>query len=434
MELKTDSAKNMARNFNSQAAQTQIPPLEKDLPKPRPASAGSGKLAALAVLAVICLGLAAFWLSRDAAKREQWRGDAAEYLDNLTRETPLSGIGNILRPSPPPPPEIVLNPPTAPGTLAGRNVQGSLKGADAAKTQDGQNIQESKKQEKQADAEQDASQAAQSSLEAQAADSVPRAENPENFIPKVTEDSRVRPDYLADLANWLAARYRPGPATLAVTVQALNQRAGGAFAAKVQGGRAGLLRYAFHPSMIQGLYGLYIGRFLEELDHAAMNRGLTEAQNRQFHLALSEKSQSLAQALAAVAAVPDLAGRLTALDAQGEKALEINSQMANAVFELDELRERKASSQEISTMQLRLDGLSARFRRALDDQASAQRALVGVIRKQAGTGLDDESLFFLAQWVDRRLRSDSEALASVKSAVQVLADFARRSAEEARQR
>lgn len=380
------------------------------LPRPKPGSGGH-RLSLLAVLAVILVGAAAFWLSREPATRADLRERAAAFVDSLADGTPLAGLGDVFRPAPPPPPAAVLTPPTEPGTLAGRSVQGTVPapvdtgpaGAGAAH-----------------DAEGAAGRNA-------AGDEEPQP----GFVAPVTEDSRVRPGYVAELAAWLVSRYRPGPrgGTLAVSVQSLNQRCGVAQAAMAEGGRAGLLRYAFHPSMIQGLYGLYVRRFLEDLDSAARRRGLDETQNRQFHLALAGRAVMLAGALEGVASVPDMSRRLAQVEQLAQNAVEINAQMASATFELDELRAADAPRQELAAGQLRVDGLSARYRRALDEQAGAQRALVAAIRKGGGQGMDDDSLFFVANWVERRLQGNPEAIASVRSAAGVLRDLARRCAE-----
>ena len=404
-----------------------LPGPAEALPEPAP-GAGGRKLWLVVVLVILLLAGAAWWFSRDDATRADLRERAASYVDGITHGTPLAGMGNILRQAPPPPPASVLDPPTEPGTLAGRQVQGTVPspvdtglagqgGADGAGTGAGG-----------ADGAGTAG-AGAAPGEGMAAGGADGALP--GYMPPVTEDSRVRADYLAELANWLVARYRPGPrgGTLGVTVQALNQRGGTAQAGMVAGGRAGLLRYAFHPSMIQGLYNLYVGRFLEDLDSAARRRGLDEAQNRQFHLALAGRAVLLAGALEGVAAVPDMKVRLAQVEELAQNAVDINAQMAQAVFELDERRAANAPRQELAAGQLRVDGLAARYRRALDQQADAQRALVAAIRKGGAQGMDDDSLLFVAHWVERRLEADPNALLAVRAAANVLRDLGRRCAE-----
>ncbi|MBD5416810.1 MAG: hypothetical protein HDR50_03950 [Desulfovibrio sp.] len=398
-----------------------LPGPSEALPEPEP-GAGGRKLWLVVALAVLLLALTAWWFSRDDDTRADLRERAASYVDSITEGTPLAGVGNILRTAPPPPPASVLNPPTEPGTLAGRNVQGTVAapvdtgfpaGAGGSGGAAG------------------ATGAGTSGAPGDGAGAAGAEGTLPGYVPPVTEDSRVRSNFVAELANWLASRYKPGPrgGTLAVTVQSLNQRCGVAQAGMVAGGRAGLLRYAFHPSMIHGLYNLYIGRFLQALDDAAQRRGLNEAQNRQFHLALAGRAVILAGALEGVAGVTDMKEQLAHVEQLAQNAVDINAQMAQAVFELDEKRAANAPRQELAAGQLRVDGLAARYRRALDEQATAQRALVAAIRKGGGQGLDDDSLLFVAHWVERRLAGDPGAVASVRAAAGVLRDLGRRCAE-----
>lgn len=425
MDLKTDTAPPAAPGAHPAPPLAPLPSPAESLPEPEP-GAGGRKLWIVVVLAVLLLAGAAWWFSRDDAARSDLREKAASYVDGITAGTPLAGIGNVLRTAPPPPPPSVTNPATEPGTLAGRNVLGTVPapvetglpfgaaGTDAA----------------------GASGAAAGANGAPGAEAgapgQPGAEGAlPGYVPPVTEDSRVRAGFVAELAHWLAARYKPGPrgGTLGVSVQALNQRLGVAQAGMVAGGRAGLLRYAFHPSMIQGLYNLYIGRFLQDLDEAARRRGLDEAQNRQFHLALAGRAVILAGALEGVASLPDMSKQLAHVEELAQHAVDINAQMAQAVFELDEKRAANAPRQELAAGQLRVDGLAARYRRALDEQGAAQRALVAAIRKGGGQGMDDDGLLFVAHWVERRLAGDRNALAAVRASASVLRDLGRRCAE-----
>lgn len=380
-----------------------------NLPKPRPGKGAGRKAGLLALVAVLAVGGAAFWLTRDPSTRDQWREQAAGVIDNATSGTPLAGVGDLLRDAPPPPPSAVTNPSTAPGTLAGRNVQGTVPAPVDTSLPPGQ-----------------------SGLAGSGgAPDMAGQEAVQPVAPKVTADSKVRPDFVEDLAAYLVSRYKPGPrgGSLAVSVQSVNQRYGVKLAGQAEGGRAGLLRYAFHPTMLQSLYALYVDRFMAALDREAAAKALSPEQNREMHMALAGRFVMLAGALEGVASVPDLGKRIKGLEQISQNVVDINSQMTAAVFDLDQLRENRASQPEIATTQLRVDGLSARYRRALEERAAAQRALVAAIRKGGGQALDDDSLLFVAYWVDRRLREGPQALASVQSAAAVLRDLARRCAQ-----
>lgn len=383
----------------------QVPDI-MNLPKPRPGKGGGRKAGLLALVAVLAVGGAAFWLTREPSIRGLWREQAAGVIDNATSGTPLAGVGDLLREGPPPPPPSVTSPNTAPGTLAGQNVQGTVGAPVDTSLPPGQ-----------------------SGLAG--GTGMPGQFGQEAVVPKVTADSRVRPDFVEDLAAYLVSRYKPGPrgGSLGVSVQSVNQRYGVKMAGMAEGGRAGLLRYAFHPTMLQSLYALYVDRFMTALDREAAAKALSPEQNRQMHMALAGRFVMLAGALEGVASVPDLNKRIKGLEQISQNVLEINSQMTTAVFDLDQLRESKASQPEITTTQLRVDGLSARYRRVLEERAAAQRALVAAIRKGGGQALDDDSLLFVAYWVDRRLQEGPQALASVQSAAGVLRDLARRCAQ-----
>lgn len=377
-----------------------------NLPKPRPGKGAGRKAGLLALVAVLAVGGAAFWLTRDPSTRDQWREQAAGVIDNATSGTPLAGVGDLLRDAPP---SAVTNPSTAPGTLAGQNVQGTVPAPVDTSLPPGQ-----------------------SGLAGSGgAPGMAGQEAVQPVAPKVTADSKVRPDFVEDLAAYLVSRYKPGPrgGSLAVSVQSVNQRYGVKLAGQVEGGRAGLLRYAFHPTMLQSLYALYVDRFMAALDREAAAKSLSPEQNREMHMALAGRFVMLAGALEGVASVPDLGKRIKGLEQISQNVVDINSQMTAAVFDLDQLRENKASQPEIATTQLRVDGLSARYRRALEERAAAQRALVAAIRKGGGQALDDDSLLFVAYWVDRRLREGPQAPASVQSAAAVLRDLARRCAQ-----
>ena len=216
-----------------------------NLPKPRPGKGAGRKAGLLALVAVLAVGGAAFWLTRDPSTRDQWREQAAGVIDNATSGTPLAGVGDLLRDAPPPPPSAVTNPSTAPGTLAGQNVQGTVPAPVDTSLPPGQ-----------------------SGLAGSGgAPGMAGQEAVQPVAPKVTADSKVRPDFVEDLAAYLVSRYKPGPrgGSLAVSVQSVNQRYGVKLAGQVEGGRAGLLRYAFHPTMLQSLYALYVDRFMAAL-------------------------------------------------------------------------------------------------------------------------------------------------------------------------
>ena len=60
-----------------------------NLPDPAPGRGGR-KVVVLALLAVLLVGGAAYWLTRDKETRDHWRDQAAAVIDNATSGTPLA--------------------------------------------------------------------------------------------------------------------------------------------------------------------------------------------------------------------------------------------------------------------------------------------------------------------------------------------------------
>lgn len=361
--------------------------------KPRPARAGSFKAWFWAIIALAVAGCAIFWLTRSPEKQEELRSQAADMVNDATKGTPLAGIGEILRSAPPPPPPIYQAPPTEPGTLAGREVTGEIPQETAPD---------------------------------------PASPDEPSFVDEpepVTEDQEVKPLYLAQTAQWLASRYRPASGGIDAPIQNVNQYCGVTIAQEAKGGRSGLLRYVFQPSMINGLYRLYIDRFMEDLNAAAAKRGLSAAQNRQFHKALAGRAALWAAAVESAAEIPDLLQKLHNIETATQNEVELNYTLTTTLFELDDLREAKAGKQQIDAVTLRAEGAAARYRRASEDRVKARRSLITAMRKNSGNSLDDDSLMFVAAWAGRRLAENSDSAAALTACAEVLRDFARRCAQ-----
>lgn len=406
-----------------QHSQTSSLELEEPKTQPRPERAGSFKIWLFALFACLIACATGYWLTRQPSERDDLRAALAEKLDASLAGTFLSGLGRYIAPAKDPLPEQVIIPPTEKGTLAGRQISATI----AAPLDFGEaNAIASYLQ-----ARPEGATATDSGLLASFLGSpgLPPEEEvvfSQEALPPVTEDEHLRPDYIAGLARWLADRYRPGPAggSLIASVQSLNQECGVKLAALAQGGRTGLLRYAFHPSMLNALYNLYIQRFMSDLNEAALARGLDEGQNRQFHTALAGHAAILANSLDGALAVSNLRDQLKRLDSLTQKAIDANSSLTSAVFELDELRQGKAPG--LQAAQMRVDGAAARYRRATDDLAQAQSALINDIRKHAGQGLDGESLLFMASWVARRDAQNDQGREALARCSQLLRDFSAR--------
>lgn len=398
----------------------------QQLPDPKPGKAGSFKAVLLAMLSLVILACIGFWLTRSTQEKDKYHEQAASYVSGLLKDTPFASLADLLRPAPPALPEQIIHPPTESGTLSGQTVTGTISAPPDFSKADGAYLN--------ADSQSPDSGQVVAPLTLTGLLTPGQAENQVVFsqepVPPVSEDSRIKPDYVAALAQWLANHYRAGSqgGTLTANVQALNQECGVRLANHAQGGRSGLLRYAFHPAMINGLYRLYIDRFMADLNEAALRKGFNSTQNRQFHRAIAGRAALLASSLAGVVQVPDLTTKLAQIDALAQKTVDANAELATAVFEFDEARSGQASRQAMASSQLRVDGASARYRRASEAHLKAQSALAAEIRRYSGQNADEDSLLFLAAWVARRYAQGGQAKGAIESCITALRDLSNRCA------
>ncbi len=261
-------------------------------------------------------------------------------------------------------------------------------------------------------------------------------ETPPASPPPLPEDERVRKTFINDLAGWVVKRYQPGSqgGSMAVSVQSLNQR----YAASMTGleapggNRASLLSYAFTPSMVRGLYHIYADSFLRALSEEARATG-KGGDLPGMYRTMGSRCVLLAGGFEAVSALPDLSGRLSGLEQLGHAVTAANRKLLDDRFELAQLRDRGASRREIGDAQYRVDMAARSLHQAMDAEAAARRRFVSDIRARGASALNDESLYYLARWVGRRISENPAALEAARAAAQVLRDLSGRCAKAARE-
>ncbi len=250
------------------------------------------------------------------------------------------------------------------------------------------------------------------------------------------EDERVRKTFINDLAGWVVKRYQPGSqgGSMAVSVQSLNQRyAASMTGLEAPGGtRASLLSYAFTPSMVRGLYHIYADSFLRALAEEARATG-KDGDLSGVYRTMGSRCVLLAGGFEAVSALPDLSGRLSELDQLGYAVTAANRKLLDDRFELAQLRDRGASRHEIGNAQYLVDMAARGLHQAMDAEAAARRRFVSDIRARGASALNDESLYYLARWVGRRISENPAALEGARAAAQVLRDLSGRCVKAARE-
>ncbi|MCR4666912.1 MAG: hypothetical protein K5657_06420 [Desulfovibrio sp.] len=375
------------------ASESSLQPLQ-DIPLPKSA-AHVKKVGFLAFFAVCCVGLLAFWLTRPEEVREQLREDAsgireeaAQFVDDATRGTPLAGIGRFIRKEDPPTPESVLHPPTNSGTLAGPVIRGESGRAGMLLP-----------------------------------DGTFRKDN-QPVLARVEEDSWLKKRFVENLAAFIVGHYTPKSrgGAFSLSLSSLNQYCATRLNTEGSGGRSAFLRYAFHSSMLEGLYSLYAGYFAGELERKAREKW-NDASVRSFFSLLSEDVRLTAMTLEAILQDASLMSSLQQYEKDAETCDALRAEHTVALFELEQMRERRADPAAVNAQKLRVDALAARLPKAFEQRDQTLRSALAPVKKALGSRVEEGDLLFLTLWVRRRLETGPAASSALKSVVSVLKDF-----------
>lgn len=389
---------------------------QTNLPEPTPFKAGRGWAIFFACVALACMGAAIWWLLREPYEKENLRNGIAEVINEKFERTPLSGLGDMFKSPPLSLPGKVVTPPTEEGTLSGQIIEATV-GDPVEMAGEGRVASGTPELIL-------SSAGVQASVrEVPDFSSVP--------LPRVTEDSRIPPDYLQLMAQWLVKNYRAhsGGGLALSSVQALNSMLGDTVGQNTAGGRLSVLRYVFQPSMIEGLYNIYIDRFIESVKLEASKKGLDLKARQKMGNDLANWANEIASGMEGVITMENLSAQLDNIEKLAQNTINLNASLAASIYELDEIRNRKKGAMELEAAQLRVEGLTARFRRAEEEHRLAKKNLAKRIRKVGGNSLDDDSLLFLCYWARRRMGENANALVTLRGAVALMRDLSRRFAE-----
>ena len=396
------------------------------LPKPQPGQAGRRKLAIMAVLALMLLTGMTFWLTRDEEAQKDITAKAEDTLRSAGLNPLINATKDLLAPPPPPPPVHSVGV-AAPGIPAsGTLILGSLPAPEVLTA--AANAQNTGTPTTNREIHENANIAQPAPLP--------------GVMPQQREDSVIRPDFVNDLASWLVARYKPAPhggkGQINVGIQAANMRYG----LNMHGmerqskdpaaARARILRYAFNPAMLEALYGIYAVRLVDDVARVALapdqGKALNETQLDDLYKSYAAFLADLAGVTNGIAATSDLKERVDTVNSANQRTIDLHRQITENVFALDESRE-KNNDASIPGIQARIDNLNERYRASLQGQNNARAALISTIRNNGGAPtprLDDDSVLFLALWVERLMDKQTDALDAVRKAAALLTDLSRR--------
>lgn len=256
------------------------------------------------------------------------------------------------------------------------------------------------------------------------------------------DDAVVRVAFIDDLAKWLVNGYelpsRQGRAGhLSVGLQSANLRYGVGMKGlawigdDLPAGRAAALNHVFTASMLDALYRMYIDRFMAAMaEYAAAPRengaALTEPQQSELYRLYARRFRGLSGALQGVSAIKNFTGEMDALKAATQHVVDANARYSELVFALDAARDSGDEAQ-VNALSARVDAASQAYRQSVLNREKARAALAGEIRKnQAARLLDDESLLYVAEWVERRVRQQPDKMDAVLQAATLFLDLAQR--------
>ena len=383
---------------------------------------GSGKPILLAVLIMLALAgaLGWFWLQKNPATQEMLIREGARILGNSLES--IAGWRDKVG-GPTPAPQV--------GSIAGS----SLPGAPP------------KLSEQTATLSAKVDQALTSSSPQEGGAAVHGAFSTE-VIPPVSEktdaaptgrkdDAVVRIAFIDDLANWMVKGFQPTrTGTLTTSIQEANLRYGvgirglARLGDDLPAGRSAALNYVFTADMLPALYQLYAPRFMEAVSRAISGeidgKILSPNQKKAFYTLYARQFQSVSGALQGIAELPDFTARMDAQRRLAQNVVSTNARYAELVFARDEAR-AAGDKARAALLQQSVDEASHAYQNAVLLREQGRDQLAAAIRKNQGARtIDNDTLLYIAAWVERRIHNDPSRLAATSKAAQLFHDLSGR--------
>ena len=417
---------------NNRKLTLDIQELPRTPRQPRQPRSGSGRRRlALWLVVLMAAGAGGLWLARDPALRDEvvvkaeavsgaltGVGDLATSVASSARQ--LLGGGSAT------PPPVGQSGTGVPGSSAGavQGVSGSVQGQTAAPGGQVAGI--------------DGTAETAGAGQAAPSESAPAVLPPEGAAERGAlasetmtqplegqgrqDDAVVKVAFIVDLAKWMVDGYQPSPngrtGTLTVGVQGANLRYGAGMRGlswigdDLPKGRTEAIRYVYTPGMLDGLYKLYITRFMAEMAEtvdatSSGGKALSPAQKSDLYRSYAKRFRGLSGALQSVGAMQDFAARMDGLKNATQSVVEANARYSELVFELDNARELKQTAN-IERLNDQSQRAGQSYQQAVIKREQVREAVVATLRQNpAARLLDDDTLLFVAHWAERRVRSEN---------------------------
>ncbi len=240
------------------------------------------------------------------------------------------------------------------------------------------------------------------------------------------DDAVVRIAFIDDLAGWMVTHYVPGtPAgrggRLTSSLQGANLRYGlgmnglAWIGDDLPAGRAAALDHVFTPGMLDALYKLYIDRFMEAVTRTASGPlpdggSLTPAQRNEFYRLYARQFRGVSGALQAIASMPDFLRQMEAVHAAADAVVSANAQYSEVTFAADEARSNGDYAR-YNTLRQQTEAKGRQYQEAVIARERSREAFIRQLKRTPDARtLDNASLLYIAEWIERRVRHHPEKL------------------------
>ncbi len=235
-------------------------------------------------------------------------------------------------------------------------------------------------------------------------------------------DRVMTPDFIADLAEYLAAGYHPAGTVdnpsqapmSTVTFKKLNMRYGvDLYGLDVAGmdpavGRKQALDHLMSPIVLRLAYGLYGERLVQALTDAGLR------QTRAFNGGERALSQAeVGRMLALYAALTRDVGRTFEIFASRRELVTLMNRYFQAVRGVNQAYADYADREAAGAPDKELDAISVDIKKAITYRESLRRELLRGAMPAKGSHLTEGDVLDIASWVSRRLTADPDAINAV---------------------
>lgn len=263
----------------------------------------------------------------------------------------------------------------------------------------------------------------------------PEAGPPEDAGRK--DDSVVQVAFINDLAAWLKQGYAANSSgLLTVNLQEANLRYGVGMRGlawigeDLPAGRSAALAHVYTRDMLYSLYNLYIDRFMDaverSLEEPSGNRQLTPRQKNSFYARYAREFRGLSGTLQGIAALSGFSARMDDLRRSAQNVVRANSRYSELVFARDAAQERGENAR-VAGLQEQVAEAGRIYQQAVVSREQSRDALALAIKKNGDARrLDNDTVLFVAAWVDRRVRSHPAKMDATLQAATLFLDLAQR--------